>query len=212
MLQELERLAARAGTPSPASPANRPPTGGAGPAGTPAGGPAGAAPDLLGLLAALLGTTPDRLAGDPAAYHAHVERVRAAAARWRDVIADPRSDAVARAEAEAELRGLLTTTGAQATSTATTRAGDLERAVHTLGVDPGRIADALRTIADWLEQRTPAAGAAVDSMVAALDAAAAPFLGRATPAAAEAERDQRIREAARAAIASRLKPPRRDPD
>jgi hypothetical protein len=74
-------------------------------------------------------------------------------------------------------------------------------------VDASRVAGALRTITEWLEQRTPAAGAAVDRMIAALDSAAAPFLGRLTAAAVDSERDQRIRESARAAIASRIKRP-----
>lgn len=205
MIDELERLAGRAGV---ASPAGSPPTNGGAPAGTPpSNSAAGAeAPDLLGLLAGLLGTTPDRLAGDPAAYRAQVERVRAAAARWREVVSDPSSNATLRDAAEAELRSLLSTTGAHATATASGRAGDLDGTVRALGVEPERIAGALRTIVDWLEQRTPTAGAAVDRMIAALDAAAAPFLGNLAPAAVEAERDQRIRESARAAIAARIKP------
>lgn len=206
LIDELERLAGRAGAASPAS-------GGPNRGGTPSGPPTGTraadteAPDLLGLLAELLGMTPERLAGDPAVYRAQVERVRAAAARWREVVSDPRSDAAARDSAEADLRALLATSGEQATATAAGRSGDLEGTVRALGIDPSRIAGALRTIADWVEQRTPAAGAAVDRMIAVLDAAAAPFLGRLTPAAAEAEREQRIRESARAAIASRIKPP-----
>jgi len=206
LIEELERLAARAGG---SSPPGHPSSGGDAPAGAPpgSGSAASGAPDLLGLLAGLLGTTPDQLAGDPAAYHAHVERVRAAAARWREVLADPRSDDAARAAAEAELRAVLAVSGEQAAASATTRGRDLEGALRAAGIDTSRITEALRTIADWLEQRTPAAGAAVDRLVAALDAAAAPFLGRLTPAAAEAERDARIRESARAAIAARLKPP-----
>jgi hypothetical protein len=206
LIDELERLATRAGG---SGPPGQPSSGGDAPAGAPpdTGSTAGDGPDLLGLLAGLLGTTPDRLAGDPAAYHAHVERVRAAAARWREVLADPHSDDDARAATEAELRAVLAVSGERAASSATTRGGDLESAVRAAGIDTGRIAEALRTIADWLEQRTPAAGAAVDRLIAALDAAAAPFLGRLTPAAAEAERDSRIRESARAAIAARLKPP-----
>jgi len=208
MIDELERLVGRARPPSPAGPAGGVPRSGT-PSGTPPGtSAAGAeAPDLLGLLAGLLGTTSDRLAGDPTAYRVQVERVRAAAARWREVISDPHSDVAARDDAEAELRILLSTTGSHAAATAAGRAGDLEGTVRALGVEPDRIAGALRAIADWLEQRTPAAGAAVDLMIAALDTAAAPFLGHLTPAAAEAERDQRIRESARAAIASRIKPP-----
>jgi hypothetical protein len=208
MIEELERLASRAGASGPTSPTGSSRSDGA-PGGTPSGtsSAAGDAPDLLGLLAGLLGTTPDRLAGDPAAYRAQVERVRAAAARWREVLSDPHSDATARDAAEAELRALLATTSERVTATAAGRSGDLEGAVRALGVDPDRIAGALRTVADWLEQRTPEAGAAVDRMIAALDAAAARFLGRLTPAEAEAEREQRIRESARAAIASRIKPP-----
>lgn len=205
LIDELERLAVRAGT---ASPPDRP-AGGSPPAGAPpgTGSLTGTGLDLLGLLAGLLGTTPDRLAGDPAAYRAHVQRVRAAATRWREVMADPHSDDVARATAEAELRAVLAASGEHAAATATTRSGDLEGTLRATGVDTGPIAEALRTIADWLEQRTPAAGAAVDRLIAALDAAAAPFLGRLTPAEAEAERDARIRESARAAISARLKPP-----
>lgn len=207
MINELERLASRAGASGPASPAGSPGSGGAR-GGTPSAtsATAGDAPDLLGLLASLLGTTPDRLARDPETYRAQVERVRAAAARWRETVSDPDSDTAARDSAEAGLRALLATTGEHATATAG-RIGDLEGVVRAFGVDLNRIVEVLRTVADWLEQRTPAAGAAVDRMIAALDAAAAPFLGRLTPAAAEAEREQRIRESARAAIASRIKPP-----
>jgi hypothetical protein len=206
LIEELERLAGRAGGSSPPS---HPSSGGDAPAGAPpdTGSTTSGAPDLLGLLAGLLGTTPDRLAGDPAAYRDHVERVRAAAARWREVLTNPHSGDAARATAEAELRAVLAVSGEHAAASATTRGGDLESALRAAGIDTGRIADALRTIADWLEQRTPAAAAAVDRLLAALDAAAAPFLGRLTPAAAEAERDARIRESARAAIAARLKPP-----
>jgi hypothetical protein len=205
MIDELERLAGRAGA---ASPAGGRPTGGGAPAGRPPGTSAagGEDPDRLGLLAGLLGTTPDRLAGDPTTYRAQLERVRAAAARWREVAAEPSSDATARDAAQAELRTLLSTTATDAAATAAGRVGDLDGTVHALGVEPDRITGALRAIADWLELRTPAAGAAVDRMLAALDNAAAPFLGQLTPPAAEAERDQRIRESARAAIAARIKP------
>jgi hypothetical protein len=205
MIGELERLARRAGA---ASPASGRPAGGGAPTGPPPGTSAAGteAPDLLGLLAGLLGTTPDRLAGDPTAYRAQVERVRAAAAHWREVIADPHTDAAARHAAEAELRALLATTSEHATATAAGQSGDLEGTVRALGVEPERLAGALRAIADWLEQRTPAAGAAVDRVIEALDTAAAPFLGHLTRAATETERDQRIRESARTAIASRIKP------
>jgi hypothetical protein len=206
LIVELERLAARAAGSSSTSPAGK--RGGEAPRSGGSGShtASGDAPDLLGLLAGLLGTTPDRLSGDPAAYHAQVEQVRAAAARWRAALANPASTPAACASAEADLRALLAATGEQAAATAASRTADLEAAMRTLGADPRRISDALRVIADWLDQKTPAAGAAVDRLIAALDSAAAPFLGRLTPAAADAERDDRIREAARAAIAARMKP------
>jgi hypothetical protein len=206
LIDELERLAGRAGATNPAG--GRPTSGGT-PTGTPPNTRAAGteAPNLLGLLAGLLGTTPERLAGDPTAYRAQFERVRAAAAHWREVISDPRSDAAKRDSAEAELRRLLAATDEQATANAAGTTRDLEGTLRVLGVDPSRIVSALRTIADWLEQRTPAAGAAIDRMIAALDSATAPFLGRLAGAAAETEREQRIRDSARAAIASRIKPP-----
>lgn len=198
LIAELERLIARSGPPDPAGS-----LGGAAGSGAPAAG--GGSPDLLGLLAGLLGTTPDRLAGDPASYHAQVQRVRDAAARWRTAATDPASTAVDREAAEADLRAMFAITGEQAAATAANRTADLERTVRATGIDPGRIADTLRIVVDWLEQKTPEAGAAVDRLLTALDSAAAPFLGRPSHAA-EAERDERIREAARAAISARMKP------
>ena len=196
MLDELERLARRAAAapPTPATP----------PAAPPAGAGEADPPDLLGLIARLLGTTPERLAGDPVAYRAQVERVRAVVARWRDVTADPGSDAATRDAAQAELRAVIATTGEQAAATAAGRVGDLAATVRTLGIDPDQIARAARTIADWLEQRTPAAGAAVDRMIAALEAAAAPFL---EGAESDADRERRLREEIRASIAARIKLP-----
>lgn len=187
MLDELERLTERAnavalarGSPDSGdeagAPADRTPAGAAPDAGRSVAAPPGNGAsdakdaDLLGLLARLLGTTPERLESDPAALRAHVERVRAATA-------------------------------------AAARDGDLGAAVRALGVDPERIPAALRTVADWLERRTPEAGAAVDRMIAALETAAAPSLGRLAPDAADAERDERLRASARAAIAARLKRP-----
>jgi hypothetical protein len=91
---------------------------------------------------------------------------------------------------------------------AAARDGDLEAALRAMGIDRERIPAGLRTIADWLEQRTPEAGAAVDRLIAALEAAAAPFLGRlAAGTGDDAKRDERLRESARAAIAARLKRP-----
>lgn len=211
LIDELERLAGRAGAASPASSADGRAGSGGTPAGTPPSSAGGAeAPDLLGLLAGLLGTTPERLAGDPALYRAQVERVRTAVERWRDAMADPHCEPAARDVAEAELRAIFAATAEHATATAATRSADLAGTVRALGADPSLVVGALRAITEWLEQRTPAAGEAVDRMIAALDTAAAPILGRLSAAAAESQRDQRIRESARAAIASRIKRPPAD--
>jgi hypothetical protein len=56
---------------------------------------------------------------------------------------------------------------------------------------------------EWLEQRTPEAGAAVDRLIEGLERAAEPLLG-ADRERREAERDVRIRASARSAIAARL--------
>lgn len=93
-------------------------------------------------------------------------------------MADPHCEPAARDVAEAELRAIFAATSEHATATAATRSADLAGTVRALGADPGVVAGALRTITDWLEQRTPAAAVVVDRMIAALDSTAAPILGR----------------------------------
>lgn len=180
LIDELARLVERAnavplaeGAPDHDTTAGSPPEGisaGAAPGSSAASASGRKDTDLLGLLAGLLGTTPEQLERDPSVLRAHVERVRAATA-------------------------------------AAARAGDLETALRALGVAPELIPAALRTVVDWLERRTSEAGAAVDRMIAALETAATSFVGRLSPDAATTERDERIRAAARASIAARLKPP-----
>jgi hypothetical protein len=165
LIEALEQLAARVdAVPVPDEPAATAPA--AEPARTTEAADAKDA-DLLGVLAGLLGTTPEQLKQDPTVLRDHVERMRVATA-------------------------------------AAARDGDLEAALRAMGIDRERIPHGLRVIADWLEQRTPEAGAAVDRVIAALEAAAAPFLGRFGDAA-DTKRDERLRESARAAIAARLK-------
>lgn len=243
MLDELERLARRAGASSAAASASTASTSPASPASAAASPPsttassttappppsaeseaaAAMAPELLTLLAGLLGTTPARLASDPSAHRARLERVQAALARWRAVAADPAAPLSARAAAESELRAALATTGDPTAATssssndndataATSEIHDLDAALRALGLDPAALGGVSGTITDWLEQRTPAAGAAVDRLIAALEASLFPLLGRPTPAEVDAERDRRLREEARASIAAsvaaRLKLPR----
>jgi hypothetical protein len=159
--------------------------------------------DLLQVLAGLCGTTPAKLAGVPQRYRDHVERVRASAAALAAAIRDPAASDAGRAECAAHLRQLLAESATGGGAAAGQRVGDLPSTLDTLGINLDHFAAPLRTIAQWLEDRTPAAGAAVDRLVEALDRAAEPLLG-ATRAHREAQRDQRIRESARAAISARL--------
>ena len=203
MLEELERLERRAGALITAAPAAAPTTAvaraGAPVASVPAGAGEGEALDLLEAIARVLGTTPAQLAGDPAAYQAQVDRVRVAVTRLRDVSADPGADAGARDAAQAELRAVLTATGEETAATAAARIRDLPAATRALGVDTDQLARVARAIADWLEQRTPAAGAVVDRVIATLEIAAAPiFADGESPAA----RQQRLREEARSSISA----------
>ena len=209
LIAELERLLERAGKGGTSS--SSVPGGGAVPQGPssaiPSSGTQSAsAPDLLGVIAGLLGTTPARLAGDPEAYRAQVERVRAATAALAAVVADPTSDEAARATAAGRLREVLAESAQAGDATARARMADVAGTMAALGIDSERFATALRTVADWLEARTPAAGAAVDRMIAALDEAAGPLLGGVDRSTLDAERDTRARDAARAAIAARLGP------
>jgi hypothetical protein len=210
LIAELERLLERAGKGGASS--SSVPHGGA----VPAPGSSSASPssgtqsatelDLLGVIAGLLGTTPARLAGDPDAYRAQVERVRTATAALAAVVGDPTSDEAARATAAARLRQVLAESAQAGDATARVRMADVTGTMAALGIDTERFATALRTVAEWLESRTPEAGAAVDRMIAALDEAAGPLLGGVDRTSREAERDTRARNAARAAIAARLGP------
>jgi hypothetical protein len=188
MVVELERLRARVD----GATGDEPP---------PADGPSEL--DLLDVLAGFLGTTPARLAGDPEAYRAHVERIRAATTAFATTIQDPASDEASRAAAASRLRQLLAESAQAGAGTARQRAVDLTGALHALGIDLEYLVGPLRTITEWLEHRTPEAGAAVDHWITALEAAAEPLLGEQRQRR-EAERDARIRDSARAAIAARL--------
>ncbi len=205
MVAELERLRARAdGLP------DGDPTGGtsgdqsSGGGGPPQGGsdPSGDL-DLLGLLASLLGTSEEKLAGDPAAYRAHVERVRAAAAELAAAVQDPNGNAQARGAAADRLRKLLEASAREGAETAKQRTADLPGTLEALGINISHFAGPLRIVVKWLEQRTPEAGAAVDRLIEGLELAAAPVLD-VERERREAERDVRIRDSARSAIAARL--------
>jgi hypothetical protein len=221
MVQELERLRGRSDgepngpatdEPAPIPPSQAPPAPEPGTGqhtltsrAVSAEGSSEAAPeiDLLGVLAGLLGTTPGKLAGDPEAYRGHVERVRAASAALAAAFRDPTANDASRAAAADRLRQLLAASAGAGAASAHSRINDLPGTLGALGVHLDHLAGPLRAVAQWLEERTPDTGAAVDRLVAALDRAAEPLLGPSREHR-EVERDGRIRDSARAAIAARL--------
>ena len=156
-------------------------------------------------MAGLLGTTPANLAGDPAVYRAHAERVRAATADLAAALRDPQGDDASRSAAAQRLRAVLAESAQAGAATATTRTADLPGTLAALGIDLDRFTAALRTVTEWLEARTPAAGAAVDRLDRRARQAAAPLLGGDTRASRDAALDERARDSARAAIAARFK-------
>lgn len=206
MVAELKRLRARAdglpgGGPSGGSSGSPAASGGGSP---PQGGSSsGGDLDLLGLLSGLLGTSAQKLAGDPTAYRAHIERVRSAAAALAAAVQDPKGSDQSRAEAADRLRKLVEESARTGAETSKQRLADLPGTLAALGLDVAHFAGPLRIVVDWLEQRSPDAGAAVDRLIAGLERAATPLLGEARERK-EAERDARIRDSARSAIAARL--------
>jgi len=208
IVAELERLRQRyrGGSDAPAAP----PSGGTG--GTPpAGGgapTAGAAdapvPDLLGFLQGLVGNPSVAPAGD--ALQARLKDVGATVVRI--VSAMQSNDPAARARAADEAAALqrtLAAAGGDAARWSQEQRDEVARAVEAAGgADVDRLAQGLRTIAAWLEQRSPQAGAAVDKLVEGLDQTLGPFLTRGKKAD-EARREEEIRADARASIAQRLR-------
>lgn len=215
LIVELERLRARArpeGTPPPgggATGGGGSPTGGSRGGGGRAGAAAhdfgGAAEpvDLLPLLAGFLGTTAGHLAGGDGAQRAQVERVRSAAQRLGVLLRTPDRDPAALAAAEAELRGLFAAAW-QTEQGIAARAADLPEALRALGADTERFSGGLRLLTEWLEQRTPAAGAAVDRLLEALEKTLDPFLGPLAPTQTADALEHRSRQDAQDAIARRL--------
>ena len=187
-----------------------PDCGAAGPGAAPPTATAAAveAPDLLTALAEFLGTSSARLAGDPGEYRAQVERVRAAAAAFAQAVNDPAGDAVARAAASAKLQEILAGSAQAAASSAQARIADLPRTMAELGIDTSRFAPALRSIAAWIEAPDAANGAAVDRTMAEFDAALGIWVDVQPRAAEATDRNERVRESARAAIAARLGKPK----
>lgn len=149
--------------------------------------------DLMALLARLLGTTRAALASEEVAARARFDEVRVAIERLTPAAeqggepADPQRLA---ADVGA-LRGALAQAG-------------VDPAAAGAGQDMARLGQVLRSLIEWLESPTGDAGRDVDSLVARLEEAFGP-LGSPGAEAARAERDERLRIGARAAIAERLR-------
>ncbi|HWM85921.1 MAG TPA: hypothetical protein VNO33_08780, partial [Kofleriaceae bacterium] len=151
-------------------------------------------PDLLSMMAALLGTTPEVLAGgDAGAARARLDGVRSAIGR---LLVQVRAGEVDEQKLSAGVAGLRE---AMSRAGVLVEADDAARPAGEL--DTAALSGALRSLTGWLEEKQPGSGAEVDALMAELDRAFA------SPAAAaeEAERDRRIRSDASDAIARRLR-------
>jgi hypothetical protein len=159
-------------------------------------------PDLLAMLAAFLGTTPEALAG------ADVDDVRARLATVRGSIgklmamaaaAEPDENQLAAdmKQLRDSLAGIDPPAGASGDD-APRLAGDEARAI-----DPRELARALETLTAWVSRRQPGAGGEIDALLADLERT----VGRLLPGAAAeaAKRDERIRSDAQSSIAEHLR-------
>lgn len=164
-------------------------------------------PDLLDFLAGLLGTTPDIMAGgDVEGYR---QRMRDLVTRVQDMVGamqsqDPVVRDAARERAEA-LRAELQTHGIAAAEHLKQLSPELRRALRSAEqVDAKSIAEALRTLARWLDRQDEDSGRQVDALVAAMKQAGDAFLGERVEARGGASRE-RMHQAARSSIAARLR-------
>jgi hypothetical protein len=206
-VEELRRLRARfQGAPDVPHENDPAPTQGGGTQGGGTQGSSGASamPDLAGFFAGLLGSP--AISANSAAVKNRVAEVSAAISGL--VAAMQSNDPAARQRAAADVEALqrsLAASGTDAARWTDTQKAEIARALQAAGgVDTDKLAQGLKTITAWLEQKTPEAGRAVDAMVESLEKA---FGALVTPGkkVADAERDERIRADARASIAQRLR-------
>jgi hypothetical protein len=172
-------------------------------------------PDLMALLARLLGVTRESLAGDDAsAVRARVEAVRAAMERMVPIGAErgrDESDAGARAEPDPppdalQLAGQVAALRAALAGTGMTAVVGAPSADEEGPLDFARLATLFATLGDSLERvgRTAAHGAEVDSIVRRLEETFDPMAGEAARAATR-ERDERVERAVSSSISGRLR-------
>lgn len=165
-------------------------------------------PDLLSMLARLMGTTPEALAGDDAdAVRARLAQVRSAVGRLiaagstgspPSSPADDVDEEKLRAGA-AELRAALARAGID---TGSAPSGDAARPGGEAQVELQALARAFHIMTEFLEQRRPGLGAEVDALTASLDKAFGKLRGE---EAARAARDERIASDVRGSIADHLR-------
>lgn len=160
-------------------------------------------PDLLAMLAAFLGTTPEALAGaDVDAVRERLASVRGSVGRLIAAAAAAEPDETALAADMKQLRdslaGIELPEGASGDD-APRLAGD----DHARALDARELARALEALTAWVDRRQPGAGREVDALLAELERT----IGRLLPGAAAdaAKRDERIRGAAQSSIADHLR-------
>ena len=171
-------------------------------------------PDLMGLLARLLGVTRESLAGDDAAaVRARVDAVRAAIDRMVPLAAGAPGGADARPGVDPDLPPDAAPLAGEVAALRSALAGTGMAAV--LGVpsvdedaplDFARLASLFATLGDSLERvgRTQVDGAEVDSIVRRLEETFEPMASAGARAAAR-ERDERVGRAVSSTISERLR-------
>ena len=169
-------------------------------------------PDLMSLLARLLGVTRETLAGDDAAaVRARIEAVRLAVGRLVPAGAadDGPADAAAPSPETARLsadlgalRAALAGSGAGASAGVGADGG--VGGAGGEGLDLASLARMFETLSGWLEQGTPGPADEVDSIVHRLEQAFEPMASPGAGAARK-ERDERIQSAVSSSISERLR-------
>jgi len=165
-------------------------------------------PDLISLLPALLARTRETLAGpEGAAARARLDQISAALGRLiRAAKAEAKAEAKgeARTEADAEAGEPEDTARLAADGAALRAALDQAGTAGSGRPELAALARSFDTLAAWLEHGHPGSGPDVDSLIARMEEA---FGGARSPAAAaaEEERDRRLRERVQESISERLR-------
>ena len=159
-------------------------------------------PDLLAMLAAFLGTTPEALAGSNA------ETVRARLGDVRGALGELVAASAGAADPDAPdpVQAERLRAAAEDLRRALGQAG-LDVAAITPGADVGNAAppaltQAFATLTDWMDQRRPGIGREVDALIAELDRVFGALPGA---RAARAAREERVRGDVRDSIAENLR-------